>query len=214
MKLTILMDNPKSWYYPFAQELQKRLSKDHEVAFCHKPDEVQSGDCLFLLSVENIVKKDILAKNKHNIVVHSSALPQGKGWSPITWQVLEGKNNIPNTLFEAVEAVDAGPIYMQNEIPLEGHELLEEIHGKQGRSINELILEFVNKLPGVQGKPQIGEESFYPRRGPKDSELDPEKTIAAQFNLLRIVDNEKYPAFFKHRGHTYVLKIYKDKKNH
>jgi hypothetical protein len=26
---------------------------------------------------------------------------------------------------------------------------------------------------------------------------------------LRVADNERYPAFFIHRGHTYMLKIYK-----
>ena len=209
MTFTILMDNPKSWYYPFAKKLEADLSGKHEVHFCHAPEEVTSGDCLFLLSVEKVVKKEVLSKNKHNIVVHSSALPQGKGWSPITWQILEGKNEIPNTLFEAVEAVDAGVIYDQNIITLEGHELLDEIHDKQGEAINSLILNFVSQLLNVTGKEQVGEETFYPKRGPKDSELDPQKSISEQFNLFRVSDNEKYPAFFNHKGHKYILKIYK-----
>jgi methionyl-tRNA formyltransferase len=212
MRLTILMDKPGSWYYPFAKKLQRELSARHTVDFCRKPEEVKQGDCLFLLSVENIVKKSVLAKNRHNIVVHSSALPQGKGWSPLTWQILEGKNDIPSTLFEAVESVDAGPTYLQSAIHFEGHELLDEIHEKQGEGINKMILEFVEKLPHVEGRTQTGEETFYRRRSPKDGELDANKTIAEQFNLLRVSDNEKYPAFFRLHGHTYILKIYKKQK--
>jgi methionyl-tRNA formyltransferase len=30
--------------------------------------------------------------------VHESALPQGQGWSPMTWQILEGASPIPVTL--------------------------------------------------------------------------------------------------------------------
>ena len=40
-----------------------------------------------------------------------------------------------------------------------------------------------------------------------DSRLDPDDTIAQQFNLLRVVDNERYPAFFELLGRRYILKI-------
>ena len=59
----------------------------------------------------------------------------------------------------------------------------------------------------MKGKSQRGEETFYKKRTPKDSELDINKTIKEQFNLLRIVDNEKYPAFFKFKNKIYTLKI-------
>ena len=39
-----------------------------------------------------------------------------------------------------------------------------------------------------------------------------DKTIKEQFNLLRVVDNEKYPAFFDYSGTRYLLKIYKAEK--
>jgi methionyl-tRNA formyltransferase len=36
-----------------------------------------------------------------------------------------------------------------------------------------------------------------------------QKTIAEQFDLLRVVDNLRYPAFFDHRGKRYRLTIKK-----
>ena len=45
-----------------------------------------------------------------------------------------------------------------------------------------------------------------------DSELDVSKSIKSQFNLLRIVDNEKPCIFFKIHGKKYFIKIYKDSK--
>lgn len=205
------MDNPQSWYYPFALQLKDKLLGKHEVHLVHQVSDVSEGDVACFLSCEKIIKQEIRDRNKCNIVVHSSALPEGKGWSPLTWQILEGRNAITNTLFEAVDQVDAGRIFLQNEIIFKGHELLDELHKKQGESINDLILKFTDKYPHIVGKDQVGQESFYRKRSHLDSELDPDKTLAEQFNLLRIVDNEKYPAFFKHNGHKYILKIEEDK---
>ncbi|OGH59392.1 MAG: hypothetical protein A2725_01015 [Candidatus Magasanikbacteria bacterium RIFCSPHIGHO2_01_FULL_33_34] len=211
MKITLLMDNPKSWFYKYTKDLKNILEeRGHEVFLVHTIDEVQNGELAFFLSCEKIIKKEIRDLSKLSLVVHSSDLPNGKGWSPMTWSILEGKSEITNTLFEAVDAVDAGNIYMQNQIKFEGHELLSELHQKQGEKINELILDFVDKYPSVDGKPQSGEESFYKKRSDEDSELDTEKTLAEQFNLLRVVDNEKYPAFFEYKGKKYILKIYKE----
>ncbi len=210
MKITILADNPQSWIIPYAQKLETNLSRlGHNVSLVHSANKVRSGNVAFFLSCEYIIPATILRKNKHNLVVHESALPKGKGWSPMTWQVLEGKKRIPITLFEAAESVDSGVIYAQSSVVLRGDELVEELREKQGAATIALALSFVGKYPHAKGKKQSGKATYYPRRTPKDSELDPHRTIAEQFNLLRVVDNERYPAFFNHKGHTYIMKIYK-----
>lgn len=159
-----------------------------------------------------LVKPEILARNRHNLVVHESNLPQGKGWSPMTWQVLEGEKEIPVTLFEAEETVDSGPIYLQDTIFLEGHELVDELRAKQVEVTISLCRDFVRRYPEIldQARPQSGDESFYGRRRPEDSRLDPYGSIADQFNLLRVVDNNRYPAFFEWKGERYLLKVEKD----
>ena len=82
----------------------------------------------------------------------------------------------------------------------ERNELIDKMHQVQGQKTIELCLRFPQAPIPPEGKPQEGEESFYPRRTPKDSELDVNKTILEQFNLLRAVDNERYPAFFQVGG--------------
>jgi methionyl-tRNA formyltransferase len=57
------------------------------------------------------------------------------------------------------------------------------------------------------GLPQAGEPTWYARRRAADSRLDPDRTLAQQFDLLRVVDNDRYPAFFDLRGHRYRLRI-------
>ena len=63
------------------------------------------------------------------------------------------------------------------------------------------------KLPSI---PQSNTKtSVYPKRNPDDSELDPQKTIAEQFNLIRIADENRYPCFFYFKGQRYKLSIRK-----
>ena len=209
MLVQLLVDNPNSWIIPYVVQLKNEIIKklDFSVNLIYKHEDVVRGEVLCLLSCEKIFKK--LNYNTYNLVVHESDLPSGKGWSPLSWQILEGKNKIPVTLFEAAESVDSGEIYAKEYIELNGSELLPEIKHQQGKITIKLILFFLKNFP-IKGRKQLGVESFYDRRKPNDSRVDINKSIKEQFNLLRICDNERYPAFFEIEGIKYELKIYKN----
>lgn len=208
MKVQVLVDTPSSWIIPYAKQLVERINKfGHQANFLSTHEEVEKGDILALLSCEKLFKD--LELNTYNLVVHESDLPKGKGWSPLTWQILEGKNKIPVTLFEADKKVDSGPIYDQKIISFEGHELLPELKHMQGEATVELIMNFIEKYPNVKGNEQKGESSYYPKRTIEDSELDTSKSVDELFNLLRVCDNSRYPAYFEKKGIKYYLKIEK-----
>jgi methionyl-tRNA formyltransferase len=208
MRIQILVDNPTSWFVPYALKLNDYfVSCGYESSYINDVEQVIKGDVLCLLSCEKIFKN--LHLNNYNLVVHSSDLPKGKGMSPLTWQIIEGKNEIVNTLIEASYKIDNGPIYLQNTMRFEGHELIDEIRIIQGESVNELIKEFIQKIDVITPQEQVGEETIYRKRKLEDSEIDITKSISAQFNKLRVVDNERYPAFFVFNGIKYKLKISK-----
>jgi methionyl-tRNA formyltransferase len=208
MLVQLLVDNPNSWIIPYVIKLKEEIIKkfNFPVKLIYKHEDVIKGEVLCLLSCEKIFKN--LNYNDYNLVIHESDLPLGKGWSPLTWQVLEGKNEIPVTLFEAAESVDAGEIYAKEYLKLNGSELLPEIKDKQGKITIKLILLFLENFPMI-GKKQVGESTFYERRKAEDSKLDINKSIADQFNLLRVCDNERYPAYFSYKGSEYKILIEK-----
>lgn len=213
-KIAIVTD-AASWFQPYAEDLAVKFRDMGHDAICfHHFDTKHSYDFVFLLSFQEIIKKEFLALNRHNLVVHESALPKGKGWSPLTWQILEGKSRITITLFEADEHVDAGRIYLQKEMAFQGAELVDDLRKIQGEATCTLCLAFVRDYPAVlqTAREQKGEPSFYPRRRAEDSRLDLDKTIREQMNLLRVVDNERYPAFFEWKGNRYYLAIWREKK--
>lgn len=210
LKISLLIDND-SWILPYAGDLRDQLiAQGHNALLCRHADDVASGDVLFLLGCVHILKPEYLKLNKVNLVVHESDLPKGKGFAPVFWQVIEGKNDIPVCLIEAGENFDSGDIYLKDSFVLDGHELNSEIRDAQGRSTIKICMDYVSKKDMLEPTSQSGVETIYPRRRAKDSELDIHKTIDEQFNLLRTVHNDDYPAFFVKDGIKYVLKIEKE----
>lgn len=209
LKIQFLIDNINSWILPYVESYSKSLTKKGFISkILNNHLEVENGDILILLSCEK--KFTDLSKNKNNLVVHESDLPKGKGWSPLTYQVLEGKNKIPVTLFEADKSFDGGKIYFKKFIELNGDELIDELREKQAQMTFYLIDKFLRERSDIIGAKQKGEETFYQKRNPSHSEVDINKSILENFNLLRVVDNERYPAFFIHNNQKYIIKIFKD----
>ena len=196
----------------FIKELWER---DHAVRWVHNAAELSQGDVCLLLSCGSLLTKKQLQMHSHNLVVHASALPKGQGWSPMTWQILEGENCIPITLFEADAELDAGPIYLQDRLTLKGHELIKKWQDLQAKSTIKLCLRWFDMYKEIvpAAQPQNGESSNYRRRRPVDSKLDLNLSIAEQFDLLRVVDNERYPAYFQLHNKTFVLHVEEDTRN-
>lgn len=210
MKVAILT-SPNQWFEEYVTKLKHDI--DNSEVFNNHKNIDSTYEIVFILGYHRIIEKKYLELHKHNIVVHESALPRGKGWAPMFWQILEGKNKIPFTMFEASDGVDDGDVYMQKTLHLTGYELNDELREKQATHTIDMCVEFLANYDKYKvTTKQSGEESFYPKRDKKDSQLDTDKTIKEQFNLLRIVDNENYPAFFELDGYQYVLKIERDKR--
>lgn len=208
--VAIVVDAP-GWFDPFAEQLARALNSDGDAARClRESSQLSACDVAFYLSCMKLTPPEILARARRNIVVHASALPKGRGFSPMPWQILDGVHTVPVTMIEAGEGADDGPVLMRDEICFEGWELHDELREALGRKVVEMCLAFMRAPEPIVGEAQAGEASWHPRRRPRDSRLDPYKTIAEQFNLLRICDNERYPAFFDFHGRRYTLKIEHD----
>ena len=209
LRCTVVTGGEENWFVTYAQALVQQLEHMVDVSLVYSHDEVESCDIVFYLSYYSIVPEEVLSLARNNIVVHESDLPRGRGWSPLTWQVLEGHNRITLSLIEATSRVDSGLIYIQRVLNFDGTELINEMRDQTGLTKVSMCHQFVENYPDIveSGFAQTGSVTNYPRRTASDSRLDPEDTIAKQFNLLRVVDNERYPAFLDFLGRRYELRI-------
>lgn len=212
MKIQILTDDQCSWFIKYGCLLQEQLkTRGHQTDYVFNKADLRECDVCFLLSCSRLITQQYLQLSRHNIVVHASDLPAGKGFSPLQWQIVEGRDQIVLTLFEAVEACDAGPYYLKDMVTFDGTELYDELREKMAKKIIDMCLMFVDIEGAIRPMPQYGTETVYPRRTIKDDELDVRKSLAEQFNHLRVADNERHPLFFEYRGCKYTIKIFKSK---
>jgi methionyl-tRNA formyltransferase len=207
--ITVLVDND-SWILPYAEKLVSKLTQKGKSAnLTRYHEDVEKGDVCFFLGCTKIAKEALLNKNKHNLVVHESDLPKGKGFAPVAWQILEGNHEIKVCLIEACNEVDSGDIWLSDVIRLSGTELLAEWRELQGNISIELALRFVREYSTLKAIKQSGKSTSYPRRGPNDSQIDLDKSFRDLIPLLRVVDNNDYPAFFEYKGCKYKIEISK-----
>lgn len=186
----------------------------YKIVWTHDPSMLPKSQVCFYFGYSRIVGNKIRSRHDINLVVHESDLPSGRGWSPLTWQVLQGAQEIMVTLFEAVDAVDSGVIYGQTVIELQGHELISDLRLHQAAATFKLCTEFILEYPAVLKKKreQRGTPSYFQKRTPADSQIDVNRSLADQFNLLRVCDNQRYPAWFDYAGVRYTINISRTEK--
>lgn len=148
-----------------------------------------------------------LKYSKFNLVIHGSDLPYGRGMSPISWQILKGKSKIVFTLFEANRKYDMGNYYLKKNVDFGKKTLLKDIKRKQFDEMIILFLQFLKNHKKLKLKKQIGKPTYFRSRKPNDSKINISKSIKEQFNLLRIVDNNNYPAFFTFKNKKFKIQI-------
>jgi methionyl-tRNA formyltransferase len=210
-KITFLLDKKNNWIEPYL--LKSHLIKGDSrtlVAISYDDSKVIDQDIVFVLGFTKILGRGFIDANRLSLVVHESDLPSGKGFSPVQWQILEGKKNIPICLIQLMQEVDSGNIIIKSKFHLTGLELYDEIRKKQAFATIKIIQKFLKIYPEFKLKKQSGPSTYYARRTAKDSELDIEKTINEQFNLLRIVNNEEWPCYFFKDNQKFILKIYRE----
>lgn len=185
-------------------------TRGHKVSLCFDKKDLDRGDLLFLVSCAQIIRDSERSRFGAVLVLHASDLPHGRGWSPHVWAIVGGASTITVCLLEARDPVDSGDVWGRITFTLDGHELLDEINEKLFAAELALMTRAVEAGGRLVPTPQVGEPGAPLRlRTPDDSRLDPSRSLADQFDLLRVVDNDRYPAFFDHRGHRYLLRIEK-----
>lgn len=209
MKISILCSDAAHPVYPWLTAWLKRNSDAHRIEICSRQQELQGGDVLFLVSCQEKVPAGVRARYQASLVIHASDLPHGRGWSPHIWQVVAGRNEITVTLLNAEDQVDSGDIWAQRTFRLAGHELADEINAQLFSAEIELMDWVIQHWGTVAPRSQAGEPSYYRRRTPEDSRIDPNRSIAEQFDLLRVADPQRFPAFFDHRGYRYRITLEK-----
>lgn len=211
MKISILCSDLTHPVVPYLRRWMSNHARTHEVALVQTKAELSGGDLLFLISCSEIVSSNDRAAYRHCLVLHASDLPRGRGWSPHIWEILASGTHIVLSLIEAEDKVDTGRIWSQLRVDIPHHALWDEINHRLFEAELQLMDVAVREHGVLQPRPQSADTqpTYCRRRTPADSEIDPQKSIAEQFNLVRVCDPQRFPAFFELHGHRYKLVLEK-----
>lgn len=207
MKITILCTDPSHPVNAHLEEWRDHQSAVHQVDILREKSELKGGDLLFLISCGQLIGEPQRRLFGKTLVIHAADLPKGRGWSPHIWQIIEGRTEITVSLLEAEDKVDSGDIWRKITLDIPKHFLWDEINQALFQAECELmdyaVEHFNDIVPRIQDENQ--EATYYPKRTPADSEVDPKQSLAEQFDLIRVCDPDRFPAFFNIRGHKYKL---------
>ena len=117
------------------------------------------------------------------------------------------------SLLEPAHPVDSGRIYSKFSVPLDKSDVADDISAKlEVLTVRCLDLAVSESLP--EPVEQVGDPGWLRRRTREDSRLDPDQTIRDQFDILRVSDPVRYPAFFELHGQRFELILRKAGSHH
>jgi len=211
MKITLLCSDPSHPVNGYLEAWAQSRASAHEIELVTAKAELDGGDLLFLISCSELITPVETAKYGVSLVLHASDLPRGRGWSPHIWELARGEDVITVSLLEVEDKVDSGKIWKKETISVPAHALWDEVSHLLFEAEIGLINFAIKNFRDISPTPQPVCESatYYPRRTPANSRLDVNKTIAEQFNLIRVSDPQRFPAYFDYLGHRYLLKLEK-----
>lgn len=209
-KVTILIDTNNSWIEKFLKKIRYNTKK-YFIKFEKIENKIKNQDIVLVLSYTKVLKEKFIKRNKLVLIAHPSDLPKDRGFAPVQNQILKNKKKIYFSLIKAVKKIDAGPVCLKIPFFLDGLELYEDMRIKQGKAAVKLIEKFLTKYPKVNFKDQIGISNYNKKRVNEDYRLNINKNIKSQLNILRICNNENYPAYFIYKKQKYILNIFKSK---
>lgn len=211
MKIDVLCSNQDHPITPCLLTWIEGQALRHKVRLIHSKEQLDQGDVLFLISCTEKIPADLRSLYQKCVVLHASDLPYGRGWSPHIWSILHGNTTVTVSAITAEDNIDSGDIWAKKSFDVAPHELYDEINTSLFAIEIDLLNEVIEMIDsGVSPHPQPNKEAtYFPRRTPEDSELDPDLTIAEQFDKIRVGDPERYPAFFRMHGKKYAVSLRK-----
>jgi methionyl-tRNA formyltransferase len=145
---------------------------------------------------------DELLDHYECVCFHMADVPYGRGGSPLQNLILAGHRQTKLTALRMVRELDAGPIYMKEDLSLEGS--AEEIYVRATRQSARMIAALTDSE--TQPVPQTGEPVVFKRRRPEESEIPEATSLQALHDFVRMLDAAGYPkAFLVNKGFRYEL---------
>ncbi len=174
----------------------------------HEQSDLPGGDALIALSFPKIVQVDFRAMYADSLVLHGSALPEGRGWSPGNWMLENLDTKFTMSLISMEEELDTGLILGQEVFEVPVWKTWPDYISLSVEAQIKLLADYLSGEIGPHtARFQEGSPTYFPKRAPKNSKIDPNATIAEQWGKFRAADPLRFPAYFNLHGRKFTITI-------
>ena len=186
----------KSWHSDMSSRLENKTGyqfsqiTDKSELILSKLDKIKP-DYIFFPHWSYLIPEDVYKKYEC-VIFHMTDLPYGRGGSPLQNLIVRGHQDTKISAIRCVKKLDAGPIYLQQRLSLNGS--AEEIFLRSSRLIESMIAKILRE----QKKPieQSGEVVKFNRRTADQNDWSDAKTLDEVFDRIRMLDADGYPPAF------------------
>jgi UDP-4-amino-4-deoxy-L-arabinose formyltransferase/UDP-glucuronic acid dehydrogenase (UDP-4-keto-hexauronic acid decarboxylating) len=141
---------------------------------------------------QRLIPQYVLDRFKNGVFgTHASplGLPYGKGRSPLNWSVIRGFNQVYFNLFKYVAKADSGMMYSTVKFEINNWDTIESIKMKDlivtRIEVYKLINDYKNNTIKLFDQKDDIEETFFPKRSPKDGKINLMYDTIDIYNLIR-----------------------------
>ncbi|MBI2339895.1 MAG: methionyl-tRNA formyltransferase [Deltaproteobacteria bacterium] len=146
-------------------------------------------DFIVVSAYGKILPKQVLEAVKIDCVnVHASLLPKYRGAAPIPWVLINGETETGASIMKLILKLDAGPVYRQTKIPIEGSDTAGSLAEKLAPLGARLLLETLPKIQSGQITPTPQDDSkatLAPALKKEDGKIDWRTSASEIANRIR-----------------------------
>ncbi|MFJ3382784.1 MULTISPECIES: methionyl-tRNA formyltransferase [unclassified Curtobacterium] len=152
-----------------------------------------------------LLRRAALDAPRHGWVnLHFSDLPAYRGAAPVQRAVMAGDTRTAATVFQLVEALDAGPVYASEPFTIDPEATSGEVLAAMAETGAEVVARVVDGIAAgtATATEQVGEPTVAPKTTIEDGRIDFSAPASAVHARIRGVTPE--PGAFAHLGETRV----------
>tara|TARA_R110002126_G_scaffold181187_2_gene329924 strand:- start:12172 stop:12858 length:687 start_codon:yes stop_codon:yes gene_type:complete len=197
MKLTNIIVSEKKWNQNLIVTLKNQHKNVNWILIDNKNDfkttflSTLKINKIFVPHWSYFIPEDIY-ENYECIVFHMTDLPYGRGGSPLQNLIARGHTETKISAIRVVKELDAGPIYLKNDLSLIG--TANEIFNKANGIIEVMISEIISN--DLQPKEQEGQVVNFQRRKPEQGNMHTVGDVKKAYDYIRMLDADGYPSAF------------------
>jgi len=196
---TIIIATIKPWNIKNAEKIAQKIKDKYHTEIITNKEEL-TAEKIKALNPEYIFFPhwswkipESIYKQYNCIVFHMTDLPFGRGGSPLQNLIIRGYKQTKISAIKVVKAMDAGPVYLKEELELYG--TADEIFMRASKIVFEKMIPKIleNNITPAE---QQGEITPFKRRKPEESNIENLKTLEQLYDYIRMLDGEGYPKAF------------------